>query len=170
MRGFTLTELMITLAIAAIVMTLGVPSFTDMIKNNRVISQTNNFVTALNIARSEAIKRGTSVTLCSSSSQTSCGGGWHNGWIIFIDTNSNGALDGGETVSQTQEALGGTVTLRGSANVASRLTYLATGFASLPAASTFSLCDDRGTSKGKSIAIAVTGRITTTPTPASCTP
>jgi type IV fimbrial biogenesis protein FimT len=60
-RGFTLVELMVTLAVLAILITVGIPAFGDLVRNNRVTSQTNELVTALNIARSEAVKRGRNV-------------------------------------------------------------------------------------------------------------
>ena len=60
-RGFTLLELMVTVAVVAILATVGVPSFRDLIQNNRVTTQTNELVTALNFARTEAVKRARAV-------------------------------------------------------------------------------------------------------------
>jgi type IV fimbrial biogenesis protein FimT len=60
-RGFTLLELMVTIAVVAIMATIAVPSFRDLIQNNRVTTQTNELVTALNFARTEAVKRGRAV-------------------------------------------------------------------------------------------------------------
>ena len=96
-RGFTLIELIITMAIAAIVVTIGVPSFQAMMRNNRVAAHTNEFMSSLNLARSEAIKRGVQVALCPSSNQSTCATAWGtNGWIVFVDTDNNGSLNGGE--------------------------------------------------------------------------
>ena len=91
--GFTLIELMITLAIATILMTVAVPSFNDTVTNNRITTQTNDLVSALNLARMEAIHRGTSVSICPSSNQTSCSGSndWSTGWIVYEDTNVAGS-------------------------------------------------------------------------------
>jgi len=90
-RGFTLIELMITLVLAAIILTLAVPGFQDIIRNNRAATQANELVTALSLARSEAVKRGARVSLCPSADQASCTGGtdWSNGWIVFLDTAAN---------------------------------------------------------------------------------
>ena len=90
-RGFTLIELMITLVLAAIILTLAVPGFQDIIRNNRAATQANELVTALGLARSEAVKRGARVSLCPSTDQASCTGGadWSNGWIVFLDTAAN---------------------------------------------------------------------------------
>lgn len=86
-RGFTLMELIITVAIAAIVLAVGVPSFQGMMRNNRAATQANEMIAALNLARSEAAKRGSRVSLCPSSSGTGCGGtDWSSGWIVFVDT------------------------------------------------------------------------------------
>lgn len=57
-RGFTLLELMTAIAVLAILVSIGVPSFQTLVKNNRVVTQTNELVTAVNFARTEAIKRG----------------------------------------------------------------------------------------------------------------
>lgn len=91
-RGVTLIEMMVTVAVAAILMAAAVPSFNTMIQNNRISAQVNDFVSAVHAARGEAIKRGTPVTLCSSSNQRSCNGGqtWNGGWVVFEDQNTTG--------------------------------------------------------------------------------
>lgn len=105
-RGFTLLELLVTVSLAAIILAMGVPSFTSMIANNRITTTANDFLGAMALARSEAIKRGQPVTLCkadfsgtapecdssacSSSSGDHC---WEQGWLVFSDVNSNGTVD-----------------------------------------------------------------------------
>jgi type IV fimbrial biogenesis protein FimT len=93
--GFTIIELMVVIAVIGILLGLGAPSFTEFVKNNRVTSQANDFVTALQTARSEAVKRGTYVTLCASSDQSSCSGSndWSSGWIIFSDLDQDASPD-----------------------------------------------------------------------------
>lgn len=93
--GFTLIELMITIAIAAILLTIGVPGFRDLIINNRIASQTNELVTAINMARSEAVKRGEPVTVCASSDQATCSlsRNWATGWITIVDNQTSGNPD-----------------------------------------------------------------------------
>lgn len=86
MRGFTLIELMITIAVASILLAVAVPSFNQLIVTNRLTTQANEVVAALNFARSEAIKRNTRVSFCrvEPASPNVCAaraGTWRN-WII----------------------------------------------------------------------------------------
>lgn len=104
MQGFTLLELMITVAIAAILLGIGIPSFIGLVNNNRLTSTTNDFITAINTTRVEAIRQGQRVTLCPSTNNTSCGGTWESGWIIFNDINHNAVVDNGETILHTGSA------------------------------------------------------------------
>ena len=92
-RGFTLVELMITLVIASIVLTMAVPGMRDLVQNNRITGQVNEMVTAFNLARLEAIRRGSPVSVCASTDQENCSldaTDWPNGWIVFADTNATG--------------------------------------------------------------------------------
>ena len=86
--GFTLIELMVTLSVSVILLGIAYPSFTDTIRNNRIITRNNDLIAALNIARSEAAKRGVVTTVCSTNSaQTACddSGDWNRGWMVFTD-------------------------------------------------------------------------------------
>lgn len=105
--GFTLIELLITVAILAILMAVIAPSFTEAILSNKLASYSNNFVASANLARSEAIKRNSTVRMCRSGNGASCAsnGGWQQGWIVFHDANNNSDVDAGETVIQVQNAL-----------------------------------------------------------------
>lgn len=84
-RGFTLLELMATLAVAAILVVVGVPGFVGFLQNTRATSHTNDLVTALNLARSEATQRGTVIRVCSSTDGATCGGStnWSTGWVVL---------------------------------------------------------------------------------------
>lgn len=127
--GFTLVELMVTLAIGAIILAFGVPSFQSMMRTNRAATQANEFTSAINLARSEAAKRGRNMVLCPSSNQTSCTGGtdWAAGWLLFIDTNNNDTLDGAEQVFRVWSQLSGNPTFTGPTNVSYRPTGDITG-------------------------------------------
>jgi len=86
-RGFTLLELMITLVVATILLLVAVPSFEDIIVNNRLSAYAGRFTSSVQLARSEAIKRNTQVSVCVSSDGTSCGSGnWQQGWIVIAGT------------------------------------------------------------------------------------
>lgn len=88
---------MITVAVLSILLGIGVPSFTTFIRNNRMATQTNNLIGALNYARAETAVRGQPVTICAANAdRTACtdNNDWSNGWIIFTDrTGVVGQLD-----------------------------------------------------------------------------
>ena len=110
--GFTLIELLITIVIATILVALTVPAFHTFVQNNRITAQVNELVTALTLTRSEAVKRKQTVSICSSSDVSTCTGNWNQGWIIFTDDNSNGAVDAGtDVVLRVWEGLAGGATL-----------------------------------------------------------
>ena len=95
--GFTLTELMVTVSVAAILASTAVPSFNDMIKRNRVMTQQNDLLGDIMLARMEAIKRGYSVSICSANlAATGCSGrrdDWHQGWLIYVNSDKYGAYN-----------------------------------------------------------------------------
>ncbi len=120
--GFTLLELIIVVTIGGILLAIAVPSFDSMIRNNRLTAYANDLVTAMNLARSEAIKRGSSVTVrkVDASSCTATGTNWEDGWDVFTDVNGNGICNGGaggDTLIKTYVALNSPYTLRGRNNV-----------------------------------------------------
>lgn len=97
-NGFTLVELMVTLAVAIVLIAVGIPLFSGVAANNRATTQVNTLVTAINLARSEAVNRGTAVSLCSAgdtSTTPPCGSDtdWKNGWFAFVDGGTPGTFD-----------------------------------------------------------------------------
>ncbi len=164
-QGFTLIELIITLSIAAILVTMAVPSFSTIIKDNRQITQANDVITTLTFARSEAIKRGARVVVCKSSNGASCvtSGGWDQGWITFVDANNDAAVTLGEELLRVHGSLATGTTLKGDANVSNYISYVARGNSQLITGAIqpgiLVECDDRGFgAKAQAITISATGR------------
>lgn len=170
----TLIELMVALLIGAILVVAGVPTMMEFVQNNRMTAQTNAFLGALGLARTEAVRRGGTVAICPSSDGTGCSGSsWEIGWMIFADSDGNGAFGSDETLLKVQEKLTGDSTLRAEDAVFSGyLLFRANGYAAGNGTFTqksFYLCDSRGASKGRTIAVSATGRVSSA-TPAGACP
>jgi type IV fimbrial biogenesis protein FimT len=106
--GVTLLELMITITVLGLLLGLGVPSFINVTRNNRLATQANELVTALSLARSEASKRGLPVSVCVSSNGLTCDNAspdWADGWIVFVDAGVAGTVDGTDEVLQVGRRL-----------------------------------------------------------------
>lgn len=125
LRGFSLIELLAVVAIVAILLGVGVPNMQDYIVSTRLATSSNDFFTALNVARSEAARRGIQVTLAHNGALNSRD--WTSGWSMFVDINGDGALSAGETVISTGAALDAPLTMFGSANFANFIAFDATG-------------------------------------------
>jgi type IV fimbrial biogenesis protein FimT len=107
--GFTLTELLVVMGIVAILLSIGVPSYKYVTNSYRMSAEVNSLLGDLQQARSEALKGGLWVVVCTSSTGTSCSGSssWQNGWIVFQDVNHNGQVDGNERIFKVQAAFTG---------------------------------------------------------------
>jgi type IV fimbrial biogenesis protein FimT len=134
MRGFTFIEMLIVVSISAIVLTLATPSFGTMIRNNRLTSQVKSYTDTLNLARSEAVKRRISVTVCKSSDGATCvtSGDFSQGWIVFTDDKTTiGTVDAEESILQVYEVMDSTLDFTGigtgGSNIANFVTYSLNG-------------------------------------------
>jgi prepilin-type N-terminal cleavage/methylation domain-containing protein len=157
-RGFTLVELMITLAVAAILFSIATPGLTTFIQNNRMVTQVNELNTSLSIARSEAVKRNENITICPGNGDDGCTGSWQDGWIVFIDENSDGAVANVADILRVHGAITGDNDLTFSDT---HVTYTGSGLAIAGASGTFTLCDARGASHpehAKGLIIGLSGR------------
>lgn len=173
-RGFTLIELMVTIAILAILLGIGVPSFSDATLGSKLGSYANSMVASASLARSEAIKRNTTITLCVSADGASCAttGGWEQGWIVACKTTSpNTVCDGSGpdwlVFHRQQAASNGIRITETSATTIRSIELMPTGVGSTPAA--FTLCratPSVGTTQ-RQISINSTGRATVTKTTGS---
>lgn len=97
-NGFTLMELMVTVAIAAIVMTIGIPSFQDTIRENRLTANTNTFVSSLNLLFGGHQERSAGGDVHQRRQHLRHFGGLRSGWIVFRDTNGDGQPNAGEII------------------------------------------------------------------------
>ena len=112
--GFTLVELLVTVSIAAILIAVGVPSFTSIVAASNTDSATRRLSTAFSYARSDAVSRAGSVTVCASADALNCGNAaaWSQGWLVFRDENEDGTIDADdeiisvENISSLQVAIG----------------------------------------------------------------
>lgn len=139
--GFTLIEMIITLAIAAILLAVAVPSLRESMQKNRTTAASNELTGSMNVARSESVKRGTRVVVCKSANNADCvtsnAAGYEQGWIIFVDSNNDAVRDAGEAILRVHEAVGGGVTMIGAGNDLDQyISYMPEGRALVKASAT----------------------------------
>ena len=164
-RGFTILELMQTVAVIAILAGLAVPSFLETIRANRIVTDNNELIATLVYARSEAIKRGQRVTVCPSADQATCagGGGWEQGWIVFVDPNGVGTVDPGEPVLRVWDPLERT-TIRAAGSFSDWVSFVGSGEtrANPTNNDSFYVCGDDGdTANGRTINVGLLGHPST---------
>lgn len=165
--GFTLIELMITLAIALIMLGLVIPSFASIISSSRLTANANELVEALNLAHSEAVKRGLQVTVRRKGASISH---WESGWNVFVDSDGNNAFNdngkeplceaGEDCLLKNYDALpGGFTLITGSSTYQDYVTYLPSGSSKVIAGDTFRLCSEPGSAvTQRAIIVNPTGR------------
>lgn len=179
--GFTLVELMISVALLAVMLAVGIPSFTTMTQKNNLATASNRFVSSIALTRSEAISRNTTVVMCNinpASNACDTNGLWESGWVVWVD------LDGDNVIEEPNEALNSEVihredamptgyTLRAT-TYSNRITFAPTGEASgdiASAADTFRLCDNsQNVVNSRSINFNAVGRAWVTTNPVAACP
>lgn len=163
-NGFTVIELMIAVVITALLLTIGVPSFSNTIEQNKLSTEINSLISSLQYARSESVKTGKRITLCRSDDGIDCGAtGYEEGWIVFEDdVSADGDLDTGERILKVHQSLDINFTLRGNNRFTNFISYMPTGGIANtdPSADQdhFVLCKQNNTSKARALFVLSSGR------------
>ena len=164
-RGFTLVELLVVLAVGSILLAIAVPGYAFFVHSGRLAAVTNSLVSALQLARSEAIKRGVRITVCKTSnpgaSLPACDytAGWHQGWLVFKDEGTRGVLDPQDELLHIQQAVVSNGLTVATTNFSSYVSYLPNGMSQGPnylGNGTFKLCLEHSE---RSVILSMTGRI-----------
>lgn len=157
--GLTLIELLVSITILAIALALGVPSFTQLMQNNRMTSQTNEVVTLLNLARSEALQRGIPVRLRSTAAN------WGGNLEVAADTNGDGDLTDATDVLRVEDGFAyASAGAADSDGAVSFIEFRATGFLATntspptPIVMTMTADDCRGNNT-RAVTVALSGAI-----------
>ena len=166
-KGFTLIELMMGIALAAILVTMAAPSFNSAMKNNKIVAETNELIADINFARSEAVKRGIRVVLCRSvspsNSTPSCGGStsnWSSGWLVFADTDADNVYTAANDILvRIGNPADVDVTIKTNNAADQDLIYNPDGTTSTGGnVAVFAICDGRGKDHGRQVQVSATGR------------
>ncbi|MGD2118890.1 MAG: GspH/FimT family pseudopilin [Chromatiales bacterium] len=156
--GYTLIELVTTFAVLSVVLSTAVPGFSTLLERNARTGAINQFSTSLALARAEAVKRYRRVTLCPSTDQLSCTGGfaWHEGYIVFVDDNADGEHDVDESLLALADNQSASLRILSSTG-RRKITYRPSGMT--PGSNTtVRFCDNDKDPNGKALIIANSGR------------
>ncbi len=165
-RGFTLVEMLVGVAIVAILLGIAIPSYNEAILNMKLTSYANNLVASALLARSEAIKRNAVISMCVSPTGTACGaGGWEQGWIVMCrssDSVNCNPVGSGTIVIQSQPATssGWKIT---EASTLTTIAFQPTGTGATTATLKVCRASPLGSSE-RQVSISVTGRPSATKT------
>lgn len=167
-RGFTLIELMVTMALAAVLMAIAAPSFVQYQRNSELTSLTNSLLAAINAAKGEAMKTGRNAFIIP------LGTGWNSGWVVYVDTNrDNSFTEGTDITVQKQDAVKSYFSITGNNIAAGSSPYIkfdSTGYSTDNSAGSVALTlsiarNDTDTAsaaeESRRIVVARTGRVRT---------
>jgi type IV fimbrial biogenesis protein FimT len=132
-RGFTFIEIMIALVVFGALLTAAVPAYRDWIASQQLANHAHFITDTLDLARSEAIKHGNRVNLCKSGDRRQCtdNGDWEQGWLLFVDENRSGQVDGDTVVLHREGAARDGITMRGNRPVEDYVSFTSLGHARL---------------------------------------
>lgn len=154
-HGLTLIEMMITVAIAAILITVGTPGINNMLNQNKVIADINNLSTVARVARFSAVDEALPVIVCPTADYTNCSTNWQQTKMVFADANADGKRNIAEPIIASADALTAGNTLTG---LSAALTFFADGSVSQQATAT--ICPSTGEAKQASaLLISLYGRV-----------
>lgn len=157
-RGVTLVELMATLSVAAVVLTLGVPSFRGVQLNMQRVQVSSSLTASFTLARSEAARRAVSVTVCPTMNGTSCRTettpDWKAGWLVFTDLNGDGVIDEADELLDAVHFKNPAFSLAPDSALGKRVTFASSGFPGTAGIYTYS--DDKLTC---SLRLTAVGRV-----------
>jgi len=151
--GFTIYELLITMLMVGVILSIGVPSMSSFMQNSRITGTANDLHASFQLARSEAARSKSNITICASANSmdaaAACGGTFDDGWIIFIDLNGDLARGGaGENILRAHPAIPDGLDIATN-DGADYFGFAPSGLGrgdigGVPAVSTARICDDRG--------------------------
>lgn len=110
-QGFTLYELMITVAIVGVILSIGIPNMQAYSQNSRMTATANDLHAAFHLARSEASRAKENITLCASANSIACGGTFDQGYIVFVDLDGDLSVGVNEPILSAQPAIADGVSL-----------------------------------------------------------
>ena len=166
-RGLSIIELLVTLAVASILMGIGAPGLSHFIKNNRLNESAYGMLGTINLARSEAVKRRVRVVLCRSANPQAatptCGGSdknWTTGWLVFASGDTNDTYEAGiDTLIGIGTLHSGGITVKSNVTSNDKLEYNPDGTTNEGGdTAAFAFCDNRGGGYGKRIEVPPHGR------------
>jgi type IV fimbrial biogenesis protein FimT len=160
--GFTIIELMITLIVASVLLGIAVPNMRNFILGSRLTAQTNTLVAALQYARSEAVKRATTITVGPQGSTATATAWDTNGWRVFIDTDADGVLDSGEVTLRAEAAVPSNSDYASVTVNTAPLTYRANGSASTALTATFCSNKYKSVKNARQVTVTAVGTVQTT--------
>ncbi len=129
--GFTLIELLIGVCLLCLIFALAGPTYGRWLASRQLANHAEFLTETLNLARSEAVKRGVRVNLCKTIDRQQCSdtGGWESGWIMFVDANRSGAIDAVEDIIHVEGPPGNDITVRANQPLADYVSYTSFGYA-----------------------------------------
>lgn len=162
--GLTLMEMMLAVSIAAVLMSIAMPSLHDLLQRQRISAAANELVAGLNLARQNAVFQREITVMCPTADGTSCSGGnrWHRGWIVFRDPDRNRAADAPSDILRAGSGVEGLIMDSAGRTL---VRYRPSGFAT-GTNLTIKLCDPDNPSNARAVVVSNPGRPRTGDLPA----